>query len=577
MIHTEHPNNICVYRKNMYAFLSRIFACEIDESILESLKTVCNMSMPQNKNLVSAYQMISDFLNSSEKDILIELAEDYARVFLGAGVSDGNAAFPYASVYTSEKKLVMQDIWKQISEVYEAKRIGLMNAPSEYMEDHISCELEYMSYLCESEAKENNSNSRAEQQEFLKKYVMSWITRFCQDIKKFAKTEFYQGMAMLLENYIHLDYQYLLNIGQEVVKAEISRGINKSYALSWKRWRDLFENLKKEYEIFAPKYSSGLQEEKTVRYGRVEKPEEIVWDKKSDFSPKEVYYPVSQTMLYFTEKEIYEDNNISEKGMLVFMRPCDIHAMSRLDRIFLENGGTEDYYYNRFRRKVKIVMLECTESFQDCFCVSMGSNKTEDYDMAIRIKKDCVKLHVKDTGLLPYFEKEAEAEFCPGYVQENHRKITIDRIDDAEFLHTVSELDYWKQYDENCIGCGGCNTVCGSCSCFDTIDITYNESGKEGERRRVWSSCMLEEYTMTAGGNRVRKTHGSNMRFKTFHKLYDYSLRFCVDEFMCVGCGRCIKKCPQGIDFFETIEGLNKEVKRLEKENEKGVKSKYAE
>lgn len=564
-------DNLCICRKNMYTFLSRIFASEIDEYMLEALKVVCRTTVTKNEDLADAYQMILKSLEMPGEDILIDLAEDFAKVFLGAGVSNNNAAFPYASVYTSKKRLVMQEIWKEISEIYASRNMGLGDAPSEYMEDHISCELEYMAYLCECEAQERNSELKAEQREFLEKYVLNWISGFCQDIKKFAKTGFYQGMALLLENYIRSDYQYLLEDRKSAANNEVSEGVNKSYTVSRLKWNILLDNLKMKYDIFAPKYSEEMQEEKTVRYGKIEKPEEIVWDKKSDFSPKEAYYPISQTMLYFTEKEVHEYDNISEKDMLLFMRACDIHAMFRLDRIFLENGGTKDFYYNRFRKKVKIAMIECAESFDDCFCVSMGSNKTDSYDMALRLEENRVKLHVKDRGLLKYFEKEAETTFYPEYVRENQRKITIARVKDIEFLQTISQSDYWKQFDKNCIGCGGCNTVCGSCSCFDTVDITYNESGKEGERRRVWSSCMLAEYTMTAGGNRVRKTNGSNMRFKTFHKLYDYSIRFGVNEFMCVGCGRCIKKCPQGINFFETIEGLNNEVKRLWEKEGKGA------
>ena len=105
--------------------------------------------------------------------------------------------------------------------------------------------------------------------------------------------------------------------------------------------------------------------------------------------------------------------------------------------------------------------------------------------------------------------------------------------------------------------------MCGSCSCFDTLDITYDDLGKAGERRRIWSSCMLGDFTTTAGGGCVRKSPSETMRFKTFHKLYDYSMRFAVDEAMCVGCGRCVRKCPQGIDFLDTITKLQEEIREV--------------
>ena len=137
------------------------------------------------------------------------------------------------------------------------------------------------------------------------------------------------------------------------------------------------------------------------------------------------------------------------------------------------------------------------------------------------------------------------------------RRISIqaDILESREQLGEVCKLDYWKQYDEECIACGGCNTVCPTCSCFDTVDIIYNETSRDGERRRVWSGCMLRDFTQTAGGGMARKTQGANMRFKVLHKMYDYKARF-GGEHMCVGCGRCIDRCPKGIDYLDAVNGL---------------------
>jgi len=76
---------------------------------------------------------------------------------------------------------------------------------------------------------------------------------------------------------------------------------------------------------------------------------------------------------------------------------------------------------------------------------------------------------------------------------------------------------------------------------------------------------MLEDFTLTAGGSRARKTPGANMRFKVFHKFYDYMDRF-GDEHMCVGCGRCDIRCPQEISFFDTVNGLHDEIEKTERE-----------
>ena len=52
------------------------------------------------------------------------------------------------------------------------------------------------------------------------------------------------------------------------------------------------------------------------------------------------------------------------------------------------------------------------------------------------------------------------------------------------------------------------------------------------------------------------------MRFKVFHKFYDFQARF-GEENMCIGCGRCDMRCPKDISFFDAVYGLNEEIEAL--------------
>ena len=338
------------------------------------------------------------------------------------------------------------------------------------------------------------------------------------------------------------------------------------YRLSLEEMDQIFKNLEQSYRIYAPALD---QRGKTVRYREIHQIREIVTDRISDFSPKEVYHPVSQTMFYFSDSEVRDSELTDTRGILMFARACDIHAMKRLDQIFRQNGGHEDFFYARLREKVKVVLLECPKSFEHCFCVSMGTNRTEDYDMAVRIGDGEVLTEVKDESLQQVFSDVPNAQSCdftPEFVKENQKKLQIPPITKREQLKEISDLEYWKQFDEKCIGCGGCNTVCGSCSCFDTQDVIYQEGSRSGERRRIWSSCMLPTFTETAGGGRARKTQGANMRFKVLHKFYDFQARFGGDAQMCVGCGRCDMRCPQKISFFDTVNGLSRELEKIGEE-----------
>ena len=194
----------------------------------------------------------------------------------------------------------------------------------------------------------------------------------------------------------------------------------------------------------------------------------------------------------------------------------------------------------------------------------MGSNVTDDYSVALRVNDDGVFVEVKDEAFADIFGGEAACDFTPAFITENQRKVNVPKITDRAMVKDIHALDMWREFDDNCIGCGGCNTVCITCSCFDTTDIIYNETSRDGERRRVWSSCMLNDYSTVAGGHNVRAKAGDRMRFKAMHKLYDYNARFGKGN-MCVGCGRCDMRCPKDIHFSETIDKLAAAVENLKK------------
>lgn len=330
------------------------------------------------------------------------------------------------------------------------------------------------------------------------------------------------------------------------------------YRISNERMDEALKALQKEYRIFAPKRVG-----KYIRYAEIKSLSEIIYQEKSHFSPKEVVFPIVQTLLYFNDHDCRESELTDGRNIIVFLRPCDINGIRRLDKMFLNNGGHGDNFYARIREKVTFFLMECKESFDTCFCVSMGSNMTEDYSVAISFGEEAVSIEVRDEAFATVFAGE-EIPFTPAFVTENKKKVAVPEITDRSMLKDIHNLPFWREYDEKCIGCGGCNTVCITCSCFDTTDVTYNETSRDGERRRVWSSCMLNEYSSMAGGHNVRAKAGDRMRFKTMHKVYDYKARF-GEENMCVGCGRCDMRCPKEIHFSETIQTLAEEVEQLKK------------
>lgn len=312
------------------------------------------------------------------------------------------------------------------------------------------------------------------------------------------------------------------------------------------------EKLSEKYKIYAPKSFSKrgtFSDTDVIRYDVVKSFDEMVFDRKSSFSAKETFLPINQVLFYFSDNE-YREADVDEKEILVFLRSCDLEGIKRIDQIYL-NNGYEDYYYKRLRDKVKFVLVGCKESFRNCFCVSMGTNKAENYDAAINIRKDKIFIEIVDEDL-NVFSGEM-VDFDVDYVEEN--KFAIDVPQKVDF-NLLSNNEIWDEYDSRCIGCGRCNFSCPTCTCFSMQDIYYKENKNAGERRRVWASCQVDGYTNIAGGHSFRQKQGQRMRFKTMHKIHDFKERFGYN--MCVGCGRCDDVCPQYISFSSAIEKVNR-------------------
>jgi anaerobic sulfite reductase subunit A len=323
---------------------------------------------------------------------------------------------------------------------------------------------------------------------------------------------------------------------------------------------DEFDNyltmLSDKFEFYGPIRQEGkgrFSDTGCIGYGKVSSVKDIVVEEKSYYSPKEIFYPIRETLFYFLNDEMREAK-IDTKPMVMFLRPCDINGIERLDTIFLENGKEKDYYYLRRRKLLKFIMIECTEGFDNCFCVSMGAHKTQNYEGVIRFEGTDILFDTQDGALLTDGIKAKEhVPFTPDFVKENKVKVTIPepgRMTKETFNHPL-----WSEYTNRCVACGRCSTSCITCSCFSMQDVKVSDDQKMGERRRVWASCHIEGYTDMAGGHRFRQKNGEKMRFKTMHKVNDFYKRFGMH--MCVGCGRCEDVCPEYISFSKCINKLN--------------------
>lgn len=343
------------------------------------------------------------------------------------------------------------------------------------------------------------------------------------------------------------------------------------YVVNFEDANKILQKLQTEYEIWAPKRfqkKGRYSDTDIVKYDKINKVEEIEYKQKSDFPAKEVLSPITQSLFYFTEDEFIE-SKASTKKLLIFMRPCDIHAQHHQQKIYLTNGGFEDMYYKRMNDRVKIVMMECQQDWDTCFCVSMGTNEAEDYSMAVHFEQDSIKFNVKDNEFKSLFDNKQNDDFTPKFVQQNQLSLEIPEISNKEILTKLKQHSMWNEFNKRCISCGACTVACSTCTCFNTTDIIYNENENVGERKRTTASCQVEGFTDMAGGMSFRQSAGERMRYKVLHKFYDYKKRF-KDYHMCVGCGRCIDRCPEYISIVATV---NKMAAAIDEINSQGVET----
>ncbi|MGL4853763.1 MAG: anaerobic sulfite reductase subunit AsrA [Lentisphaeria bacterium] len=342
------------------------------------------------------------------------------------------------------------------------------------------------------------------------------------------------------------------------------------YKISLKNFSKIIQELSNEYKIFAPKRfpnQGRYSDTDIIKYDQIFDSEEIVFDYKSDYAMKEVFSPITETLLYFTDTDYRETKIIDERPILIFARSCDIHSIKRYDDIFLKNGNFKDYYYQRLREKIKFVIIECPEKGWDtCFCASMQTGSTNDYSFGVKFTKKEIFIELKDESFKPYFNHFTDINFQINPVTENSRSVKIPAINDKSTQNAVKKLEMWNEFDKRCLMCGSCTVSCATCTCFTSYDMLYSADSNAGERRRINASCHVDSFTDMAGGHSFRKNGGERMRFKVMHKIHDHKKRF-KEHHMCVGCGRCDDKCPVFISFANTVNNLAIEVDKLNGEN----------
>ncbi len=209
-------------RRATYQFLSRLFRVEVDQELYDTLRT---MKFPANTGdelVDEGYRMICEYLSTAGDRVLTDLAVDYVRAFIGSGNDGFSAAYPYESVYTSPKRLMMQDARDEVLVLYRAAGLDKQESWKEG-EDHLALELEFEQILADRalEAYENGDEEACiscllQQRNFLEDHLLAWYPMMAEDMEKFPKTAFYRGLGKLTSGYFRTDLELLNDVLADV-------------------------------------------------------------------------------------------------------------------------------------------------------------------------------------------------------------------------------------------------------------------------------------------------------------------------------------------------------------------------
>ncbi len=303
-------------------------------------------------------------------------------------------------------------------------------------------------------------------------------------------------------------------------------------------------------------------ERAATRFVAHEKGEPVVLDGANvRMPPKDLLFPATEKMYRWKKHEgqlsLETEAAAHEPFTVLGVRPCDMASVAKLDLVFLTKGFVDEFYQAR-RDAATFVAVTCVDPDDDCFCEVMGVRLDAasaadvllvDRGGAYEAKPQTEK---GEAAVAAWAEAlGAGADAAAGDAVEAHCTLNPAAAKAEERLRAEDFDDVWHSVADYCLTCGTCTFECPTCYCFD---ISQDVRADEGARFRCWDSCMFTQYTLMAGNHNPRADRASRVRQRFMHKLRYFADRY--GEGLCVGCGRCIRDCPAGVDIAAIIDAV---------------------
>ena len=339
----------------------------------------------------------------------------------------------------------------------------------------------------------------------------------------------------------------------------------------------LFRTLAADQDLFVPVKTAGQ-----TNFGLwTEEVEVDLNTLKTVKSGKDMFFPQSETLytcIKDGKKISVKPQNLQDQDFVVFgMKACDVKGLEVLDRVFL--ADPVDTFYAARRKHGTIVAMACNEPDTSCFCKVFGVDCTEPAaDVAVWMVEDglCWKAQTeKGKALTAKLEAAGvfagEADEAVVEAQKAQTRAIVEKLPymnlslegwNGEALNEKFNSPLWEKLYKGCLACGTCTFVCPTCQCYDIKDY---KTGTGVQRYRCWDSCMYSDFTMMAHGNN-RTSQMQRYRQRFMHKLVYFPANN-DGMYSCVGCGRCVEKCPSSLNIVKVIKAF-----AAEKTNEGGAR-----
>ena len=305
----------------------------------------------------------------------------------------------------------------------------------------------------------------------------------------------------------------------------------------------------------------------TATYG--EWSEGVAWSEalNTTKSPKDFFFPQTEDLMKFKTEgkniEVIDIRGEVEDFVVFGVRACDAKSFEILDRVFLSEP--RDSFYAMKRERGIIVSVACSRPAETCFCSAFGIDAAAPAgDVSAWKCEDALYLQAnteKGSALLDSLSDVLEdACGCAVTAQKEKiaaimNKLPLKDLSTAAFgggkTQELFDHPAWEELSATCLGCGTCTFVCPTCQCYDIKDFS---TGNGVVRFRCWDSCMYSEFTKMAHGNN-RLTQKERFRQRFMHKLVYYPENN-DGIFSCVGCGRCLAKCPISMNIVKVMKKI---------------------